>query len=275
MNAACHPELPVLCKGLCRKCYHAQWRDGREPKRPRKRKPIAERFEGKVDRSGGPDACHLWLGSKGQGGGPTFCDERGKTVSGRRFAWLLEHGEFPPDNRWVTMTCENVACVNVKHMKLRAHHDDEARFWSFVTKGAPGECWGWTGATQKKYGWFHLWLPNAKRQESGTDIVRTGKAMSAHTYSWVLHNGPIEGNVPGHPELEVCVLHRCDNPPCTNPEHLFLGTDADNIADCIAKGRNSRGPEHGEKVRRAKEARRNMQRIAEEVMGVAEKRSKA
>jgi hypothetical protein len=58
-----------------------------------------------------------------------------------------------------------------------------------------------------------------------------GHSYLAHRLSWTLHNGPI-------PEYLFC-LHRCDNPPCGNPGHLFLGTNSDNILDAYSKGRLS------------------------------------
>jgi len=92
------------------------------------------------------------------------------------------------------------------------------RFWDKVAVAADDEgCWEWTASTNKLgYGWF-----GAHR-----------KTHLAHRVSWELNVGPIpEGS---H------VLHRCDNPPCIRPGHLFLGTDADNMADMVAKRRHWR-----------------------------------
>jgi len=62
-----------------------------------------------------------------------------------------------------------------------------------------------------------------------------GDTVSAHRFSWELHFGPVPGG------LLVC--HRCDNRPCIRPDHLFLGTHADNAADKVSKGRQARcGP---------------------------------
>lgn len=208
------------------------------------KRPAIERFQAKVDASGGPDTCHIWKGGYGQYGHPTFYVSKARNASARR--WLWEHLHGPLEKKqWVTPACENLSCVNPKHLKLRAVLDDVSRFWEKVFKTET--CWLWTGWRHKGYGVISI----------NQDPVR------AHRFSWELHNGPIPVG-----DVEICVLHHCDNPTCVRPDHLFLGTDADNAKDCIEKGRNSRGPEHGEKVRKAKEARANMQRLAEKVMHV-------
>jgi len=81
-------------------------------------------------------------------------------------------------------------------------------------------CWEWTGF---KWGGGY----------GGLKIMY--KNVYAHRYSWELHNNE---KIPEG----MCVMHICDNPPCVNPEHLKLGTQKDNVYDCIAKGRFSEPP---------------------------------
>jgi hypothetical protein len=64
-----------------------------------------------------------------------------------------------------------------------------------------------------------------------------GKAVPAHRAAWMLARGPIPDG--------LWILHHCDNPPCVNPKHLFLGTQADNHKDMMLKGRNPHGERHG------------------------------
>jgi hypothetical protein len=100
-----------------------------------------------------------------------------------------------------------------------------SRAWARVLTPAAleaGECWPW---------------PGAKNQAGYGQINRQGHQL-AHRGAWAAVNGPI-------PEGMV-ICHRCDNPPCYRPSHLFLGTHADNIADRVAKGRSfTRGAQDG------------------------------
>lgn len=76
------------------------------------------------------------------------------------------------------------------------------------------------------------WLWTGKPGAGGYGVIRFGpKCYKAHRVSWSLHSGlPI-------PPVEVKVCHKCDTPACVNPNHLWLGSQLDNIADMVAKGR--------------------------------------
>lgn len=93
-------------------------------------------------------------------------------------------------------------------------------------------CLEWTGPRDpKKYGY----------------ISHKGKRIYVHRLTWTLAKGPIP---PGK-----CVLHRCDNPPCREIDHLFCGTRAENNADRDAKNRQSRGDVHAQKGSRHHQAK--------------------
>lgn len=102
---------------------------------------------------------------------------------------------------------------------MRIMSPAEIRFWRYVLD--PSACWEWRGA----------------RNPAGYGTVSDGgRKRLASRAAWELRFGPIpEG---------LHVLHRCDNPPCVNPDHLFLGTDLDNAKDREAKNRTSRGVRH-------------------------------
>ncbi len=95
-------------------------------------------------------------------------------------------------------------------------------FWSRMNKAGPTTCWEWSGKRNREgYGQLEI----------------AGKYVRAHRIAWEKANGPIS------PGMLVC--HRCDNPPCCNPAHLFLGTNAENMGDMASKGRAVSNPPRG------------------------------
>jgi len=110
----------------------------------------------------------------------------------------------------------------------------EQKFWERIDKSGPvpkhtpglGPCWVWI-AGKDSFGYGRVNIGGRKERPRG-----------AHVVSWVIAHG---GAWPA-----LCVLHKCDNPACVNPDHLFLGTRLDNNNDKIAKGRNGFAIQLGE-----------------------------
>lgn len=96
-----------------------------------------------------------------------------------------------------------------------------SRFWEKVNKKGESECWNWLSAKNiSEYG----------------QIEYNGNTIPSHRISWMIHNGEIP--------KDLYVLHRCNNPKCVNPKHLYIGTQNDNMKQMVNDGRSCYGERH-------------------------------
>jgi len=146
-----------------------------------------------------------------------YSEEARRKIGMKIRAWLLSGSAEAKEkmHRWQT------AGVRAQQMAAQglAHN-----FWLHIRVRENG-CWEWEGS----------------RGPSGYGSVRVdGRSEYVHRHAWVLRYGPIPDT--------LHVLHRCDNPPCINPAHLFLGTNRDNVEDMCRKSRQAKGDRQGSRV---------------------------
>lgn len=102
------------------------------------------------------------------------------------------------------------------HRNLNLTESSIKRFWKKVDKKSDEKCWNWIACKNK--------------QGYGRIGIAASECVNAHRFSWVLHYGQIPQG------LFIC--HKCDNPSCVNPKHLFTGTRQDNTNDMVLKKRS-------------------------------------
>lgn len=172
--------------------------------------PLAERFASSYEPN--EAGCWIWQGS-------VNCDGYGRIQHNRvswpahRLSYDLHVGGLRADAN-VIQRCGDRRCVNPEHLQSVPFDDPTARLYAGFEVDEASGCWVWKRAA----GGFGY----------GAIYVR-GRLERAHRLSYELHVGPIPDG------LHVC--HRCDNPPCVNPAHLFVGTQFDNLDDMTRKGR--------------------------------------
>jgi hypothetical protein len=217
--------------------------------------PLIER----IDRMSMPEpnsGCWIWLGTGTRTGHGAIRLGR-KMVGAHRASWLAHRGSVP-NGLHVLHSCDVPCCVNPDHLHLgtakqnseevAARNRRRSGAWRSTSSVAMSNavdrramspqqrieslsvpipecgCWIFLGALRLGYGR----LKNHK----------TGRHESTHRLSWQAYRGAIPNG--------AMVLHTCDTPSCVNPDHLFLGTQSDNMADRQRKGRNPdvRGENH-------------------------------
>jgi hypothetical protein len=186
----------------------------------------ATSFWGRVAKGPDPDACWMWQGARnGPYGQVTVRSSPRLRRPAHHVAYEAAVGPVPP-GKLVLRSCGEPLCVRPEHLRLGDQADLDRwsqqrlqeHFWSRVDRSGDG-CWLWQGTIGNR-GYGRTSYQN--------------RTIGAHRLAWIYARGHI-------PDGQV-VCHRCDNPPCVRPDHLFLGTFADNSADMVRKGRAVNGP---------------------------------
>lgn len=202
-----------------------------------KKLSLEERWLNKVEEPSDDNSCWLWKGSVSSQGYGQMCINK-KQVLAHQIGWKLAGNESPSKGSVLRNQCGNILCMNPQHWKILPLHMSfnkvraavrsktrEQRMEEFARRiNENGSlildtpCWEWMGTKN----------PNGYGRFSSRYF-----STQAHRASWEIFVGPIPDG------LFIC--HKCDNKSCVNPEHLFLGTQHDNMQDMAQKGRSTKG----------------------------------
>jgi hypothetical protein len=174
------------------------------------------------------DTCWLWIGATCEGYG--IIGIKGQSSPARRIYYELYKNKIPAHECLLSI-CKNKLCVNPDHHFLQ---DEKLEF--YIKKNDLTNCWEW--------------LRNTNNKNYGM-ICHKGKMRLAHRVFYEKYKNEIPRG------MNVC--HSCDNSKCCNPEHLFLGTQADNVHDMENKKRDNKSK--GEKHFKAKISKKEVMEV--------------
>lgn len=152
------------------------------------------------------DGCWIWVGCTS--GRNAVITISGKTKSVKR---LLLSNKYPSSDLtgYLKSSCGNIKCLNPDHVITK-----QQWFNSLIKENTDTGCLEWQGFKKGGYGYFYV----------------NGREKAVHRMQYEKFKGLIPKG------YNVC--HSCDNPPCVNPDHLWVGTQQENIKDMISKGRD-------------------------------------